>query len=654
VRLSRALDRLWPEEGRSGSLGARALVAIGVTALGASTYFVLGVVAGAALGITPLVFLGACVFFVITVMTYLEGNSLHPERGGASTFARYALDELWSFVAGWAILLDYLIVMAIGAFAVPHYLAAYWAPLGAPGVDLAVAAGVIGFVLWSNVRGLTAARYERVLVIGLVNLAVSVGIIAVGLATMFDPGAIVGSIELGTAPTIEGVVFAIVVAAAAVTAIEAGSGLAGEVRLTPANLRRISALAGVGALVLLVGMSVVALVTVPVVGGSTELGGRFVDAPVLGVVSALEPALLADVMRYVVGVLGASVLVVAVNGNMLGLSRLSYSLATHRQIPSAVGKLHPARSTPFVAIAAAAALALALTATSDIEFLAGSFAYGAMVAFTIAHVSIIVLRFREPEARRAFRVPLAVSVRGVPLPLPSVLGAVMAAVGWLTVIAVHEGGRIVGTAWMVAGIALYVVYRRGQDKPLRKRFTIPADVLREAPAVEYGSILVPVFGRPLDDDIMGTAGRLAAEEGEAGQGDGAVIEAIYVLEIPMALPIDARVPPDRVGEARRALARAREVGEEYEGVHVATAMPRGRSVGQTIVEEARRRGVEAIVLAAEEPTRTRGGTLLGGRSAPPDRVAGAITKYVLEKSPCRVVLTAPPAGEEGTREGVAP
>jgi APA family basic amino acid/polyamine antiporter len=73
------------------------------------------------------------------------------------------------------------------------------------------------------------------------------------------------------------------------------------------------------------------------------------------------------------------------------------------------------------------------------------------------------------------------------------------------------------------------------------------------------------------------------------------------------------------------------------------------------VEEARRRGVEAIVLAAEEPTRTRGGALLGGRSAPLNRVTGDITRYVMEKAPCRVVLTAPPAGEEeGTREGVAP
>jgi APA family basic amino acid/polyamine antiporter len=219
----------------------------------------------------------------------------------------------------------------------------------------------------------------------------------------------------------------------------------------------------------------------------------------------------------------------------------------------------------------------------------------------------------------------------------------------------HSGARIVGLLWMAFGIALYVVYRRQQDKPLRKRFTIPAHALQDVTDVEYGSILVPVFGGPLDDDIIGTAGRLAAPEGDEREG-GAVIEALYVVEVPMSLPLDARVPEERITAAKRAVARAKEVGEEYEGVVVATAMVRARSVGQAIVSEAKRRGVEAIVLGAEEPTRMRGGALLGGRSRPGDkgRGLGEMTRYVLEKAPCRVILTAAPAGEEGQREGVAP
>ena len=206
---------------------------------------------------------------------------------------------------------------------------------------------------------------------------------------------------------------------------------------------------------------------------------------------------------------------------------------------------------------------------------------------------------------------------------------------------------------MAVGVLMYVIYRRVQGKELTRRFTIPAEALKEGIAPEYGSILVPIFGEKLDDEIIGTAGRLAAEHADEGEG-GAVLEALYVFEIPMSLPIDARVPDERVDEAKRVLARAKEVGEEYEGVEVATAMVRGRSVGQAIVAEARRRGVEAIVLAAEEPTRVGGGALLGGRGRGRDRVVGETTRYVVEKAPCKVILTAPPAGEEGTREGVLP
>jgi basic amino acid/polyamine antiporter, APA family len=203
-----------------------------------------------------------------------------------------------------------------------------------------------------------------------------------------------------------------------------------------------------------------------------------------------------------------------------------------------------------------------------------------------------------------------------------------------------------------------VFYRRSQGKQLTRRFTIPESALRERPVeAEYGSILVPVFGDQIDDDIVGTAGRLAADHAEEGEG-GAVVEALFVFEIPMALPIDAVVQDERVQQAKRVLARAKDVGEEYEGVEVATAMVRGRTAGQAIVSEARRRGVEAIVMGAEEPTRIRGGAKLGGRGRARDRFVGETTRYVVEKAPCKVVLTAAPAdgGVDGAaiREGVQP
>ncbi len=623
------------------SLGEPALFAIALSGIGAAIYFALGVVAGDALGLTPVVFLVAALLFVVTMLTYVEGNSLHPERGGASTFARYAFNELWSFVAGWAILLDYLIVMAIGAFAVSHYLSAFWGPAADPGIELVITAATLAFVAWRNVEGLTAERLRFVLRLSLASLVLMIAIIVFGAATLFDAGAVIDSIDLGTAPGWDDLIFAAAVATVATTAIEAASGLAGDLRVGRRGLRRVVT-AGAGAVLLVFGgVSAIALMAVPVRGGETELGTRFQDAPVLGVVSAFDPAWVADGFRYAVGAMGALVLVQAVNGQMLGLSRLSYSLATNRQVPSLAGRLHPRRSTPYVAILVAAALAFALS-IPDVDFAIGIFAFGAMLAFTIAHVAVIVLRFREPHRERVFRIPLSIPVGGGSVPLPAALGALLSGAGWLSVIAFHEGARVVGGLWMAAGLVLYVVYRRSQEMPLTKRFTIPEEALREAKDVQYGSILVPVFGVALDDDIVGTAGRLAAEEAGDGEG-GAVLEALYVFEIPMSLPIDARVPEERVQKARETLARAKEVGEEYRGVEVATAMVRGRTAGGAIVTEARRRGVEAIVLAAEAPSRIRGGGTMGGHGLARDRFAGEITRYVIEKADCKVLLTAPPA-----------
>ena len=634
-------------------LGEPALFAITLSTVVSAIFVSLGVVADRALGLTPLVFLLSGIFFAVTMATYVEGTSLHIERGGASTFARYAFDEFWSFVAGWAILLDYLIVMAIGAVVISDYLSVFWNELDEGVFPLAIAAAALLFVAWSNIRGLSAARIGAVLRLSLTSIVVLVVISLIGFAYYWDPGAIRSSIDLGVAPKWEDLIFALGIASVVAVGVEAASGLAGEVRVGRRGLRRVVLVSISVAVLLSVLVSVAALMATPVVGTRTALGSTYLEAPVLAIVSGYEPGTLLDVSRYVVGATAAALLLVAMNGQMLGLARLAYSLATNRQIPSAVGRLQRRRGTPYVTIILAALIAFALAIPHDLNFLAGLFAFGAMLAFSIAHLSVIRLRFREPDRPSAFRVPLSVRVRGADVPLPAVFGALFSILVWISILVYHSGARVVGAGWMVGGVTLYVIYRRGQGKSLTQRFTIPAEALQESTAAEYGSILVPVFGEELDDDIVGTAGRLAASEGEDEEG-GAVLEALYVFEIPMSLPIDARVPEERVQEAKRVLARAKEVGEEYAGVEVATAMVRGRSIGQAIVSEAKRRGVEAIVLGAEEPSRLRGGAILGGRGRVRDRFVGETTRYVVEKAPCKVILTAPPTGEEGTREGVLP
>ena len=635
------------------SLGSPALFAIVWSSLAAAVYFSLGIVAENALGLTPVVFLGAGIFFVLTAMTYVEGASLHQERAGSTVFARYAFNELWSFIAGWAVLLDFLILIAVTAFVATHYVAAFWAPLGSGAPELVMAGAIIAYVAIRNIRGTSASRgIERVSALAVIDVVLQLLVIVLGAFLVVDVEALTASIELGTAPRWEDVLFALTISTVAFTSLESASGLAGEVRVSRHGLKRLIWSATVSVLVIYVGMSLVAVASLPVTPGASPLTGDALNAPVLALVSKFDPPWLADGLRYAVAALATATLVVAAHGAMLGLSRLSYSLARNRQIPSVMGRLHPATGTPYVVIVLAALLAGALVVPRDLEFLVGIYAFGAMLAFLIAHVAICALRYREPDRPRPYRIPISVRVGGGDLPLPAVLGAIMAAGGLVSLLGFHAGARTIGLVWMAAGVALYVGYRRSAEMPLRERVVLSEAALRFEPArAEYGSILVPIYGTAIDDDIVQTAGRLAAAENpEEGEGHGATIEAIWIFEVPLSLPLDARLPEAQLKAARAALARAKAVGEEYVGVEVMTATVRARRAGEGIVEEAKRRGVELIVLAAEEPSRIRGGARLGGIGGPLDNFVGDATKYVVRKAPCRVILTAPPGDPEPEAE----
>ena len=274
------------------------------------------------------------------------------------------------------------------------------------------------------------------------------------------------------------------------------------------------------------GMAAIALMAVPVIGGPggphTELAGRYIEEPVLGVVSAYHPHWLSEVMRWAVALIAAPVLVWAANTAMLGLSRHVYVLATNRQIPSWLGKLYGRNTTPRLAIAISAVLALALVVPTDIRFLAGIYAFGATLAISIAHFSVLRLRITQPDRPRPFRVPWNIRVRGAQLPVALIFSAPLSVVAFASVIAFHAGARWVGGGWMLFGLVFYVVYRRFvEGTSLTKRVSVPTEALtKQSPDVEYASILVPIFGTELDDDIVATAGRLAAARCRRRAGNG--------------------------------------------------------------------------------------------------------------------------------------
>jgi APA family basic amino acid/polyamine antiporter len=629
-------------------LGVPFLFAAASSAVGFSIYFSIGVVAERGLGLTPVIFLVAGLMFALTSLSYVEGGAMLRERGGSSTFARHAFNELVSFIAGWAILIDYLIVIAAAAITVPHYMTPISDEFGGGWAEAAVAAAVIASTAVLNIVGVTGrSRQGRLVLIALADLGLQFAVIVVGAIVIFEPSLLTAELDLFSSPSIEDVIYSFVIATIAYAGIEAASDLAPDLEFEPRDLKRVLATGAVVVPLLYAGIAAVSLMAVPVVaapgGPETALAGPLIEEPVLGVVQAYDPSWVADVMQWAVVVVAVPILFWAANTAMLGVSRHVYVLATNRQIPSWAGKLERTYATPYIAIAIAAMLAFALAVPGDIRFLAGVYAFGALLAVTIAQISVVRLRVTDPDRERPYRVPLDVTIGGHRLPLPAIVGAAISGLAWVSVPFLHEKALYVGGGWMAFGLASYFVYRRlVEGTSLTRRVTVPEASLKKQPAeVEYSSILVPVFGTELDDDIVSTAGRLADAEVRDGERPPH-LEIVYVPEVPLTVPLDAPLPRAVREQGERALARAAEVAEEYENVEVETKLIPARSAGAGIAGEAQQRRAEVIVMGGEPPTRVRGGAILGGIGAARPEEVGPVTEYVLKKAPCRVLLTAPP------------
>jgi len=634
--------------------GALWLLIVTYAAVGFSIYFALGVVAKRGLGLTPLIFLVSGLLFVITMFTYLEGSTMLRERGGSSSFARHAFNELIAFIAGWVILLDYLIVIALAVISVPHYLEPIIGDQEGTIWKGVIIAGVILYITILNGLDIPARRRPKFLLfLAGADLLLQLLVVGVGVLVVMEPELLTRNLDLFTSPGIEDAVYSAVLAMLAYAGIEAVANLAPDMDLNPKQFGRVVTRAMWLVPLLYAGMAAIALMAVPVVigpsGPETELGSTYIEAPVLGIVSAYDPGWLSDVMRWLVALIAAPTLIWAANTAMLGVSRHTYTLAVNRQIPSWLGQLGRRYETPFRAIIGCALIVLVLALIGDVEMLAGVYAFGATLAITIAHLSILRLRRTEPEAERPFRVPMAIRFKGADTPLPAVLGAVMGTLALFSVIVLHDSARWVGLGWLTFGLVGYVIYRLLiEEVSLTKQVTVePRALTRPKISIELHRIVVPIFGGKLDDDIVGTAGRLAAEENPEELDSGASLMIIYLIPVPLALALDDPLPEDVEAEAVRATERAREVAEEYADVQVHVEILRVRKVGTGIVFAARRWDADAIVMGAEPPNPIRGGGNLGGIGESRPAEIGPVTAYVLKRSPVRVLLTAPPAADPG-------
>src|SRR6266566_9714181 len=159
-------ERIPREETLRRVHGVGSLFAAAYGNVGSSIYYALGVVAGFALGLTPLTFMIAGLIFMATAATYAEATVMYPEAGGSSSFARRAFNELVSFFAAWGQMLNYIITVAISAFFVPHYLAVFWSPLRDSPGDIIGGIVIVALLSAVNVVGVReSARLNLVLAV---------------------------------------------------------------------------------------------------------------------------------------------------------------------------------------------------------------------------------------------------------------------------------------------------------------------------------------------------------------------------------------------------------------------------------------------------------------------------------------------------------
>jgi APA family basic amino acid/polyamine antiporter len=676
-------------------LGVPALFSTAYGNVGSSIYYALGVVAAAALGLTPLVFVLTGLLFVATAWSYAEATAAMPEAGGASSFTRRAFNEFVSFGVGWGQMLVYTATIAISALFVPQYLSIFWPVLKVWPYNTIGGAVTILVLVIVNVIGIKEAARLNV-VLAVLDLATQVLIMLISLVLLLEPKVLISQIEWGIAPTWQQFLYGLAIGTIAYTGIETVSNMAEEAARPGRDVPRSINLVILVVLVVYIGMPLAALsamrvgynelpvnattgrteptevvpgrpegtwvlksdprqpVYVPVVkrpdgsafiepqepkgevvvvGGrlvtrlyGTQLGSNYVQDPVLGMVRFLpdEVGWLRFILGPWVGILAATILFIATNAGIIGVSRLAYSLGQHRQLPSALGRVHPRRLTPYVAIAGFGIIAIVLITPGSTELLAQLYAFGSMISFTAAHVSVLVLRYKEPALERPFRPPLNVRLRGVSVPLTAAVGAIGTLSVWLVIVWYQPQSRLIGFAWMGVGLVAYVIYRKVKGYPLTR--TVKAETLPSFAQedVVYDQLLVPVMGTQVTDEMMVLACQLATERNSA-------IDALYVIEVPFNLPLDARLTEERAN-AEAVMRRASTIAEQF-GVKLTPIIVTARSAGRAIVGEAAARRSEVIVLGSQSKRRVA------------DRVFGRTIDYVLQHLPCEVIINVVPKKE---------
>ena len=602
-------------------LGTGALFSTAYGNVGSSIYYALGLVAVFALGLTPVVFLVAGVIFAATAATYAEATAMYPEAGGSSSFARHAFNEFWSFFAAWGQMLNYIITVAISAFFVPHYLSVFWEPLGESPGDIVAGVVVVVVLCALNVVGVKEAAGLNIF-LALADFFTQLVLVLIGLVLVFSPDTLVDNVDLGTTPEWKDFLIAIPVGMVAYTGIETISNMAEEARDYGKTIPRSIGGVVIAVIAIYAFLPAVALSAMPVVNGETALAGEFAGDPILGVVENMDLGAAQGAAEIYVGILAATILFIATNAALIGVSRLTYSMGQYRQLPERLRRLHPRYRTPYVAIVVFGFVACLTILPGQAEFLGRMYAFGAMLSFSIAHLALIGLRRKVPDRERPYKAPGSIRVGGTDWPLFAVFGLFGTGAAWFVNMALDLTIAAAGGVWLAVGLTVYVLYRRSQGLSLTgtTKVVVPKPIVEHE--VEYESVLVAFEDGQYSRQAVATAAKLAARRRRG-------IHVLVTITVPANAPINAPLP-EQESRAQAAIDSARVLGGRRVTGHWEKVRP--GQAGRRIVDEARSIRARAIVMS-RPPRRT--GTSLFGRTL----------ETVLAERPCRVIIEAGP-GEE--------
>ena len=477
-------------------LGVPGLFSAGYGDVGSSIYYGLGLVATVALGATPVALAMAGIIYVFNALTYAEGGAMIPEAGGSASFARHGYNDLVGFIAGWALMLSYIATMAISSYTIPAYLAYFWPLLKEPLYSTLVSMGIILFLMTMNVLGLRESSRINILFISL-DILTQVTIVAIGAVFILapNPGILIQHMfGPGNWPSLDQLIYGVALAALCFTGVETVSQLGEETRQPAKKIPRAYILMIVAVLVLFSGISIVALSAMtpqelgdpvngwardPIAGIASNVALAISPEKIaVGMTSEPEPIIiliwmlrgLRDLLPALVALLAATILLTATNAGLMGISRLTFNLSSHHQLPSALKKIHPRFKTPHVAIVLFCLVSICLLipgffSPNFFADLGGLYVFGSLLCFALAHLSIVGLRVKKPDLPRPFKLRVNFKIRGRELPVTALLGLALTFSIWLFMLIMQPFSRWVGFLWMIGGIALYLEYRRTKRLP---------------------------------------------------------------------------------------------------------------------------------------------------------------------------------------------